>query len=180
VLSDLAQQRDRLDTLSYWFIHDQVGSTLALLNSADAIAGSYSYTHFGVATYSGTVTTPLQYTGQYADSVPGLVYLRARYDDPRAALFLTVDPKLGATDIPYPYTDDDPLNYTDLTRLCWSGFAWACTAAKFVFRNAGNIATGPGAAGIAVSLVVCSGCDFVAIGIGVAAEGLSVYRTGAN
>jgi RHS repeat-associated protein len=82
---------------SFRFVHDQIGSTLALLNSLSTVVQSYTYTPYGQVTSSGTVATPLQYAGQYTDSESGLIYLRARYYDPVTMQFLTVDPLVDAT-----------------------------------------------------------------------------------
>ncbi|CCB71872.1 RHS repeat-associated core domain-containing protein [Streptantibioticus cattleyicolor] len=116
-----------------WYFHDQVGSTRALTDASGTVVAGYDYTAYGaVVQHTGTATTPLLFTGQYTDSETGLVYLRARYYDPATAQFLTVDPAVGKTGQPYAYTDDNPLNLTDVTGLCWSGFGWACSAAKAV------------------------------------------------
>jgi RHS repeat-associated protein len=112
---------------SFWYVHDQIGSTCALLNGSGAVAGSYRYSPYGRATATGTAKTPLQYTGQYTDTESGLVYLRARYYDPATALFLTVDPDVGSTGTPYAYTRGNPLNLTDLSGLCWSFVQWLAT-----------------------------------------------------
>jgi RHS repeat-associated protein len=117
-----------------WFVHDQIGSTVELLNAAGAIAGGYSYTPYGVPTHTGTATTPLQYTGQYTDAESGLVYLRARYYDPGTAEFLTLDPMVAQTGTPYAYTGDDPINGTDLNGMC----GWACWGIEIV----GNLGIG--------------------------------------
>jgi RHS repeat-associated protein len=106
---------------SFWFVHDQMGSTVLLLGASGAQAGSYSYTPYGLATRTGTATTPLQYTGQYTDSGTGLVYLRARYYDPITAEFLTVDPLVNTTHTPYAYVGDNPLNVTDPSGLVGIG-----------------------------------------------------------
>ena len=108
-------------TASYWFVHDQVGSTVLLLGASGAQAGSYSYTPYGLATHTGTATTPLQYTGQYADAESGLVYMRARYYDPATAQFLTVDPLVNVTHTPYSYVDDSPLDGADPSGDCLAG-----------------------------------------------------------
>jgi RHS repeat-associated protein len=87
---------------SYWFFSDQLGSTRALTDSAGAIVGGYGYTPWGTVTsHTGTVATPLQFTGQYADVESGLLYLRARHYDPATAQFITVDPALELTRSPY-------------------------------------------------------------------------------
>ncbi|WP_236794345.1 RHS repeat-associated core domain-containing protein [Amycolatopsis sp. GM8] len=121
---------------SFWFIHDQVGNTLQLLDKTGATAGSY--TPYGLPTHTGTAATPLLYTGQYTDLETGVVYLRARYYDPAAAEFLSLDPLVNVTGTPYAYTDNDPLNGTDRTgRL----FGWDNLIGGLI----GGIADGAGA-----------------------------------
>jgi RHS repeat-associated protein len=157
---------------TFWFVHDQEGSTLLLLASNGTISGAYSYTPYGLATYTGTATTPLQYTGQYTNANTGLVYLRARYYDPATALFLTVDPMVNSTHAAYIYVLDDPLNGVDLTGLCLSGFGWFC-------NNAGAIATGLTVTALVVGAVACTICDVAALGIGalsLATNGIETYQ----
>jgi hypothetical protein len=48
------------------------------------------------------------------------VYLRNRYYDPITALFVTVDPQVSSTGMPYAYAGDNPVNQTDLNGLCSS------------------------------------------------------------
>jgi len=96
-------------------VHDQLGSTIGLLDGAGTVAGHVSYTPYGVATTSGSAHTPLLYTGQYTDAESGLVYLRARYYDPATALFLSVDPLVDTSATAYAYTDGNPVNRTDPT-----------------------------------------------------------------
>lgn len=98
-----------------FYVHDQVGSTMALLTSTGTIGATFAYTAYGAATRSGTLDTPLRYTGQYTDAESGLVYLRARYYDPATSEFLTVDPLVDKTRQPYLYSGDNPLNFTDPT-----------------------------------------------------------------
>ena len=104
---------------SFWLVHDQVGSTLLLLGTNGAVAGGYSYTPYGVATHTGTATTPLEFTGAYADPVTGLIYMNARYYDPATAEFLTVDPMVNVTHTAYSYVDDSPLNASDPSGASW-------------------------------------------------------------
>ncbi|MEV8443248.1 colicin E3/pyocin S6 family cytotoxin, partial [Actinosynnema sp. NPDC051121] len=141
-----------------WFFHDQIGSTRALVNGSGTIVGKYGYTEYGVASRTGTATTPLQYTGQYTDAETGFVYLRARYYDPATAQFLTVDPKVGETGTPYSYVGGDPLNDLDPTGLCgfWCGAligaAIVGTAACIVLEPCGVIAGAAVTAGGAVAM----------------------------
>jgi RHS repeat-associated protein len=104
-----------------WLHHDQIGSTRLLTDNTGATVGTNTYDPYGTGTSTtGTVTTPLGYTGQYTDTETGLVYLRARYYDPGTAQFLTVDPALAITGQSYAYISNNPLNGTDQTGL-WFG-----------------------------------------------------------
>jgi RHS repeat-associated protein len=114
-----------------YYVHDQLGSTVALTNSSGGIAATYSYATYGQATHTGAASTPLQYGAGYTDAETGLIYLQARYYDPSTAQFLTIDPALATTAQPYAYVGDNPLNSIDPTGLCWSGFGWACDAARY-------------------------------------------------
>ncbi|MFJ9778960.1 RHS repeat-associated core domain-containing protein [Amycolatopsis sp. NPDC101161] len=137
---------------SSWFVHDQVGSTVCLLNATGGVAGSYTYTPYGVATHTGTAVTPLQFTGQFNDTESGLVYLRARYYDAVTALFLTVDPKVGETRTPYAYTSDDPLNLTDIAGLSWwNPFSWSKDTWSTIGAYAGYAGLAVGAIGIGLA-----------------------------
>jgi RHS repeat-associated protein len=168
---------------SFWYVHDQVGSTCALLDGSGAVAGGYSYTPYGRAAVTGTARTPLQFTGQYTDAESGLVYLRARYYDPMTGLFLTVDPDVGTTGTPYAYTRGNPLNLTDLSGLCWSFVQWACDAGswvgsraadagKFVWDNRGWFELGLGVASLAIPFLG------EAVWVGIAADSASLIGTG--
>ncbi|MGW5722059.1 RHS repeat-associated core domain-containing protein [Amycolatopsis sp. NPDC003865] len=167
---------------SFWYVHDQVGSTVALLNNAGAVAGSYTYTPYGRAAAAGTARTPLQYTGQYTDAESGLVYLRARYYDPATAQFLTVDPLVDQTRTPYAYTGGNPLNYTDPTgRSFWSSFtaglmvagAALAIGACAVLEPCGAIAVGVGGA-----IAIDAGAVAVIGAAGAAAGGMTAAMAG--
>jgi RHS repeat-associated protein len=61
---------------------------------------------------SGTEVTPFGFQGSYTDST-GYIYLINRYYDPATDQFLSIDPDVAATDQPYVFTNDDPLNAED-------------------------------------------------------------------
>jgi RHS repeat-associated protein len=105
-----------------YYLHDQLGSTRALVDSTGVmLVATYTYDAYGATTATtGTATTPLQYAGQYHDAETGLYYLRARYYDPATAQFLTRDPLASLSSQPYVYAGDDPLSATDLSGLWWS------------------------------------------------------------
>lgn len=172
-------------TASDWFVHDQVGSTLMLLDSSGAQAGSYSYTPYGLATHAGTAATPLQFTGQYTDSESGLIYLRARYYDPATAQFLTVDPLINATHTPYAYTGDNPLNGSDLSGNCpvYPYQASASSGTPRMWRYAHNNGLRPApnpwhnfmkyvAVGVSGCFILCAGVTFQNGDVQISAGGL--------
>jgi RHS repeat-associated protein len=101
---------------TYWFHHDQTGSTRLITNSTATTPHPASYTYDpygGMASISESITNPLRFGGQYQDAESGLYYLRARYYDPVTAQFLARDPLAANTRQPYDYTSNNPLNSTD-------------------------------------------------------------------
>ncbi len=100
------------------YLTDNLGSTLALTNSAGAISTSYSYEPYGNTTASGTSSTnAIQYTGRENDG-DGLYYYRARYYSPTYSRFISSDPIGLAGGInTYAYVVNDPINLTDQTGL---------------------------------------------------------------
>jgi RHS repeat-associated protein len=105
-------------TISY-FHQDQLGSTRALTNAGGSPVATYSYDAYGkVSASTGSVTTPLGFTGQYTDAESGLTYMRARYYDPATGQFLSKDPITAKTGEPYGYAGNDPLNRRDPSGLC--------------------------------------------------------------
>lgn len=98
--------------------HDQSGSTRALTSKAGAVTAQFVYDPYGkTTTTSGSATTPLGYDGQYTDADTGLIYLRARYYDPRASVFISKDPLAAKTGAPYGFAGNSPLNESDPTGL---------------------------------------------------------------
>jgi uncharacterized protein RhaS with RHS repeats len=60
------------------------------------------------------------------DSESDFYYLRARYYDPVLAQFLSVDPLVEATQMPYAYVAGDPINEFDLDGMAGCGFNPIC------------------------------------------------------
>ncbi len=101
--------------------HDQLGSTRLITDSAGSSGTATTFTYDpqgALSSSSGSLTTPLMFSGQYLDSESGLYYLRARYYDPATAQFLSVDPDLAQTMQSYAYAGDDPVNRTDPSGMC--------------------------------------------------------------
>lgn len=97
-----------------WLHHDQLGSTRMVTNSSGSNVATYAYDSYGnVTATTGTITNPLRFAGQYADSESGLYYLRARYYDPLTAQLLARNPVMAITQASYAYASNNPLNRVD-------------------------------------------------------------------
>jgi len=108
---------------TYYYSQDNLGSTRALTNSTGDVADTDTYDPYGnVTTSSGSVANAMLFSGQYMDTESGLYYLQARYYDPALAQFLSADPLVEETEMPYGYAGGDPINADDPTGLCsWFG-----------------------------------------------------------
>jgi RHS repeat-associated protein len=111
-LDEIYAQINSSGTTSY--LRDGLNSTVALTNSSAARTANYSYSPYGDSAGSGTITTPLQYTGSENDGATGLYSYRARYYSPQLGRFISEDPigLDGGTNY-YAYADGDPISETD-------------------------------------------------------------------
>jgi RHS repeat-associated protein len=100
---------------SLLYLHeDQLGSVRMLTDTAGVVRGTFTYSPYGAQSAStGTSTTPFGFAGQYRDAETGFYYLQARYYDPSLGQFLSVDPLVEETQMPYTYVDGDPINEID-------------------------------------------------------------------
>jgi RHS repeat-associated protein len=116
----ISQRREGVDS---FYLHDALGSTRALTDGSGAVTDSYSYDAFGeLMSSTGTTVNSFLYTGEQHDVASGLYYLRARYYNPSAGRFISMDPYRGALNAPatqhrYAYTQNNPVNATDPTGL---------------------------------------------------------------
>jgi RHS repeat-associated protein len=110
---------------TYHYLTDRLGSTMALIDTTGAKAGSYTYDPYGKTTVtSGTSTTaaqnnPWRYIGGYQNPTDGYYKFGARYYD-AAGHFTQADPVAGNISRPekynsYGYVAGDPINNTDLS-----------------------------------------------------------------
>lgn len=114
--SPVAQVTDT-DDIEYLYA-DIVGSSVLLANDDATVTGYYEYSEYGAAVGTGgTLSTAMQYTGNWADPITGLLYLRARDYDPLTGQFISVDPLVGQTRQPYAYAMNNPLLLTDPSGL---------------------------------------------------------------
>jgi RHS repeat-associated protein len=142
--------------------HDQQGSTRLLTGTEGTVAGTTTFDAYGNKTGStGSRTTPLGYDGQYTSTDTGLIYLRARVYDPASAQFLSVDPASSLTRQPYPYANDNPLNFGDPSGLA-SQYCAGGTLGLGLFTIETNtcIVVTPSGTGITVSAGGSGGVGF--------------------
>jgi RHS repeat-associated protein len=110
----------RLTGNARYYHHDQIGSTRALSDQDGHRIALSDYDAYGnPVTKIDTKLNPFGFAGQYTDANSGLIYMRARWYDPRTAQFLTRDPLgLAAGDQHlYGYAARDPLGVTDPTGM---------------------------------------------------------------
>ena len=142
-----------------YFVHDETGSTRALLAADGGTAATFIYSDYGrLISSTGAASTPLLFGGGYHDDATGFTYLVARYYDPATAQFVTVDPALAVTGQPYGYADADPVDNTDPLGLltvndCYSGSLGAfhlsaSLALCFNFGSSGYSVTDTKAVGV--------------------------------
>ncbi len=108
---------------SSYFLHDGLGSTVALADGNGVLTDTYGYDTFGNPQHlSGGTANAFLFNGQQFDEETGLYYLRARYYAPGQGRFINHDPLLGDGGDPlslhrYLYANADPANFTDPTGM---------------------------------------------------------------
>jgi len=124
---------------TYYFHHDQLGSTRLLSDAAGVPQATYTYDPYGnLIANTGTLTNPMRFAGQYQDSESGLYYLRARYYDSATGQFLSFDPAAFATRQPYAYVANNPLNDSDPSGLMTLGHCLSASLTLGIFTIGGQ------------------------------------------
>jgi RHS repeat-associated protein len=101
----------------HYYHGDQLGSTLALTNTAGAMSASYAYLPFGaVAKKTGTLANPLTYVGGFGvmDEGDGLFFMKNRHYGAHTGKFLQKDPigMAGGINL-YAYVANNPVDRID-------------------------------------------------------------------
>jgi RHS repeat-associated protein len=98
-------------------VPDSLGSTVALLDSGQAISDTFAYWPYGEErTRTGTTATPFRFVGTqgyYRDS-PSRSYVRARFLDQARARWMTPDPRAAGHEHGSPYVYAAARPTTDL------------------------------------------------------------------
>lgn len=127
-------------------IADELGSVLAELDPAGAVAARYAYSPYGDVSVTGSSTNPLQYTGRENDQT-GLYYYRARYYDPALKRFTQEDPiGLAGGLNQYSYVGGAPTMYSDPSGNIIPAIIGLCARFPAACRAAGKAAAGAAAA----------------------------------
>ena len=161
--------------VTYYYILNQQGDVMALMDTAGELAVKYTYDPWGrvltVTNGSGTAITsathianvnPIRYRSYYYDTDTQLYYLQSRYYDPEVSRFLNADEvdQLGAEDglVGYnlfAYCINDPINRVDVD-------------GNLSLPNWAKVAIGTVALAGAVALTVATGGGAAAVAVGVA------------
>jgi RHS repeat-associated protein len=104
------------------FFHaDGLGSTRVLTDETGTVTDTYTFSAFGeLLAHTGTDPNAYLFAGEPLDPNSGLYDLRARWMDPAAGRFASIDPFQGILGEPrslhrYSYVFGDPVNATDPT-----------------------------------------------------------------
>ncbi|WP_205877919.1 RHS repeat-associated core domain-containing protein [Mycobacterium camsae] len=92
-----------VDRAFYALVTDHLGTPTHVIDPASAtVAGRVISGLWGQTTWTGEVSTPLRFPGQYFDGETGWHYNRHRYYQPGTGRYVTADP-LGLAPAPNPY-----------------------------------------------------------------------------
>ena len=188
----------------YYYVLNQQGDVMALMNTSGAIVAQYQYDPWGVPTVqnpSGTTNTsstfigninPLRYRGYYYDTETGFYYLQSRYYDPAIGRFISAD-TFATTDCNgflsanmFAYCENNPVNRSDPSGEFFNTVIGAVVGATIGAISAaitgdniwGGLASGAASgaiAGLGVDIAIAT----VATGpVGIAAAATSTFFLG--
>ena len=157
---------------SFTPLKDDLGSTIALVDSSGSVQTSYTYDPFGGTSLTGSSNAnEFQYTGRENEG-NGLYFYRNRYYSPLLGRFISEDPLGfgGGDDNLYAYVFNDPINLFD--PFGTNALPAAATVARIAAHGlkvipGGAAGGGAAAGGIATVAVVA---------VGVTATGWIIYE----
>jgi len=138
--SVLTWPQQQVDAVFYSMVSDFSGMPTEIIDpDSGEIVGSSTHTLFGMRTWYGAQSSPLLFSGQYADSESGWVYNRFRFYNPVMGMYnasdpLGVGPNLAA---PQGYVTN-PTTWVDIYGLqsCPSEFNWDTPSAPELLKEA--------------------------------------------
>jgi len=150
---------------SYYYLTDNLGSVVGLVDANGTKAASYAYDPYGTtrtATGPQAAANPFRYTSGYQDP-SGLYKLGARYYDPTAGRFTQQDPA-GQRPNLYGYAGGNPVNNTDPT-------------GRFSLLGLLNDVAGGLAGAVAGTACLASTLSLGSVGCGLAGVGVGIVVT---
>lgn len=100
-----------------WFLNDQLGSPLKILDQTGAVVATNQFDPYGGLISSTGVSSPIGFAGMMRDPATGFLRAGVRHYDPLIGRFISEDPigfESGESNL-YRYAKNDPLNLTDPT-----------------------------------------------------------------
>ncbi|HET7306865.1 MAG TPA: RHS repeat-associated core domain-containing protein, partial [Gammaproteobacteria bacterium] len=157
---------------------DRLGNPAMETDSTGAVIWRQSYTPYGETSEQADPDGP-GFTGHRHDAATGLVYMQARYYDPKIGRFLSPDPVTFSPQYPkyfnrYWYAAGNPYKYTDPTGKC---MASACDHMIQAMAKIG--ANHPKAAAVAAAVLVTVSTGGAAELVEAAAEGAEAFEAAA-
>ncbi|WP_157440113.1 RHS repeat-associated core domain-containing protein [Actinokineospora inagensis] len=143
---------EKIGTGRYNVVTDYQGSVLGLVDTAGAVAATYTYSPYGVTTATGSAanTNPFRYLGGYT-LVNGQSVFGYRYYTPTLGRFTNPDPTNRERNA-YAYAGSDPINNSDPT------------GGSFLSTVGGIVGTAAGAALVAAGCAATGGVACVVAG----------------
>jgi RHS repeat-associated protein len=161
----------RVTTSRAYFLHDGLGSTIALVQGDGTVRNRYAYDPYGQTTTTcptgSCVSNPFQYTGAEHDETTGLYKIGHRYYQPDHGRWTQPDPLGNRTNAampteahPYLYVGCNPINYTDPTGLCTVGDYLIIAGGGIITAATVPFTLGSSVAVFAGGVVIGVGCAF--------------------
>lgn len=159
------------------FLHgDHLGSTTLVTDTSGKVLQRVYYDPFGAVLeniiMNGDEGTHFLYTGHYLDDWSDLIYMGARYFNPKIGRFLTADTIIPELYHPmawnrYSYVQNNPLRYIDPTGHFWEEIGnFFADNWKYIVAAVAVVAV------VVLSVVTFGAAGIIAVGIGMAIGGV--------